>query len=184
MLSVAFPWLAIDGTGLVIYGAFGAFDGMYGRNESCQVQVIHQGHAAVLIVGGTVLSVGVAAVHIGPLAPVAGVVSIVADKCRLRPGDLFFCIFALGACTCVPLAVSWLCTALSYLGSAHFAVLMGFARWVGSRNWVPGAGHPEALAISRAIPLHCLRYLLTVGAAGAAGILRGAVVRAGRDYGL
>ena len=181
-LGVAVPSLALLATGrpdLVIYAVFGAFVGMYGRNEPHQLRVIHQGQAAVLLVGGTVIGIGLAAAHVGPWtlvaleALVAGVVSIVADKYRLKPGGPFFCIFALGACASVPLAVPWWCAALICLGSALFAVLVGFAGWMGSRSWVPGAVRPVEPAISPAILVHALRYLLAVGTAGAAGILLG-----------
>ncbi len=178
-LGVAVPSLALLATGrpdLVIYAVFGAFVGMYGRNEPHQLRVIHQGQAAVLLVGGTVIGIGLAAAHIGPWtlvaleALVAGVVSIVADKYRLKPGGPFFCIFALGACASVPLAVPWWCATLICLGSALFAVLVG---WMGSRSWVPGTVRPVEAAISPAILVHALRYVLAVGGAGAAGILLG-----------
>jgi uncharacterized membrane protein YccC len=181
-LGVAVPslvLLAIGRPDLVVYAVFGAFVGMYGRNEPHQLRVIHQGQAAVLLVGGTVIGIGLAAAHIGPWtlvaleALVAGVVSIVADKYRLKPGGPFFCIFALGACASVPLAVPWWCAALICLGSALFAVLVGFAGWVGSRSWGPGAVRPVEPAISPAILVHALRYLLAVGLAGAAGMLSG-----------
>ncbi|MDQ0092853.1 FUSC family protein [Paeniglutamicibacter psychrophenolicus] len=181
-LGVAVPSLALLAIGrpdLVIYAVFGAFVGMYGRNEPHQLRVIHQGQAAVLLVGGTVIGIGLAAAHVGPWtlvaleALVAGVVSIIADKYRLKPGGPFFCIFALGACASVPLAVPWWCATLICLGSALFAVLVGFAGWMGSRNWVPGAVRPVEPVISPAILVHALRYVLAVGTAGAAGILSG-----------
>ncbi|WP_286166870.1 FUSC family protein [Arthrobacter sp. AQ5-05] len=181
-LGVAVPSLALLAIGrpdLVIYAVFGAFVGMYGRNEPHQLRIIHQGQAAVLLVGGTVLGIGLAAAHVGPWtlvafeALVASVVSMVADKYKLKPGGPFFCIFALGACASVPLAVPWWCAALICLGSALVAVLVGFAGWMGSRGWVPGAVRPVEPAISPAILVHALRYLLAVGTAGAAGMLMG-----------
>ncbi|MFL4475974.1 FUSC family protein [Paeniglutamicibacter sp. MACA_103] len=181
-LGVAVPTLALLAAGrpgLIIYAVFGAFIGMYGRNEPHQLRAIHQAQAAVLLVGGTLIGIGLSAMGIRPWtlviveAVIAAAGSIVADKYRLKPGGPFFCIFALGACASVPLAVPWWCAALVCIGSACFAVLVGFAGWVGNRTWLPGAGRPVAPAMAPAVLVHALRYLVAVGAAGAAGILLG-----------
>lgn len=181
-LSVAVPSLALLAAGkpeLIIYAVFGAFIGMYGRNEPHQLRVIHQSQAAVLLVGGTLIGIGLAAVGVGPWtlvlleALIAGAGSLVADKFALKPAGPFFCLFALGACASVPLAVPWWCAALVCLASACFAVLVGFAGWFGARNWVPGTARPVMHVGSAAVRVHALRYVLAVGTAGAAGLFLG-----------
>ncbi|WP_411732792.1 FUSC family protein [Paeniglutamicibacter sp.] len=181
-LSVAVPSLALLAAGwpgLIIYAVFGAFIGMYGRNEPHQLRVIHQAQAAVLLVGGTLIGIGLSALGVKPWALVltealiAGAGSLFADRHRLKPAGPFFCIFALGACASVPLAVPWWCAALVCVGSAGFAVMVGFAGWVGNRVWQPGAGRPVVSAMPAEVLVHALRYFLAVGIAGALGIFMG-----------
>lgn len=181
-LSVAVPalaLLAIGRPGLIIYAVFGAFIGMYGRNEPHQMRVLHQAQAAVLLVGGTLIGIGLSALGVRPWtlvlaeAFIAGVGSLFADRYRLKPAGPFFCLFALGACASVPLAVPWWCAAFVCVGSAGFAAMVGFAGWFGTRSWAPGVARPVAPTVSAAVLVHALRYVLAVGTAGAAGILLG-----------
>ncbi|QDG65288.1 FUSC family protein [Pseudarthrobacter sp. NIBRBAC000502772] len=164
---------------LIIYAAFGAFAGRYGRDEPHQLRVIHQAQAAAMLVAGVTIGISLAAIDVRPWALVATAAvlaaagSVVADKIRLKPAGPFFAIFALGACASVPLAVPWWCATLICLGSAGFSVLIGFAGWIGVRAWQPGASRAVAPADSPAARIHALRYLLAVGAAGSAGLLMG-----------
>ncbi|WP_254456389.1 FUSC family protein [Paeniglutamicibacter quisquiliarum] len=181
-LSVAVPslgLLALGRPGLIIYAVFGAFIGMYGRNEPHQMRLVHQAQAAVLLVGGTLIGIGLSALGVRPWtlvlteAFIAGVGSLFADRYRLKPAGPFFCLFALGACASVPLAVPWWGAAIACVGSAGFAAMVGFAGWFGAQTWASGAGRPVVPTVSAAVLVHALRYVLAVGTAGAAGILMG-----------
>lgn len=114
---------------LTIYAVFGAFTGMYGRNEPRRVQ--HQLLAALLLVGG--VTVGVTAAHLGVspwgLVAVQGafafVGSLYADRCGLTPAGPFFGMFALGASASVASTVApWLALAVA-LGAALIGIGIG-----------------------------------------------------------
>ena len=181
-ISVGVPALALLLAGwpnLIIYAAFGAFTGMYGRDEPHQLRVIHQTQAAAMLVGGATMGIGLAALAVRPWeliateAVLAAAGSVIADRNRLKPAGPFFAIFALGACASVPPAGPWWCAVLICLGSAGIAILVGFAGWLADRSWQPRATRALQSASSRGVRIHALRYLLAVGAAGCLGQLMG-----------
>lgn len=181
-ISVGVPTLALLLAGwpnLIIYAAFGAFAGMYGRDEAHQLRLIHQTQAAALLVTGAMVGIVLAVVEVRPWSLVAAEAvfaaagSFVADKMGLKPTGPFFAIFALGSCASVPAAVPWWCALLICLGSAGFSVLIGFAGWFRSRAWERGVSRAVPAVDSAAVWLHALRYLLAVGIAGSVGTLLG-----------
>lgn len=185
-LSVAVPSLLLLGAGhpeLIIYAVFGAFTGMYGRDESHQLRLRHQGQAAgMLLTGvtvGAILAAGQASlpVLIGVEAVLAALGSLAADRAALKPAGPFFGIFALGACASVPPVIPWWGALLICAGSAGFAVLVGFIGWVRHRAWVSGAvrsAGPLSGDRFTAAAVHAARYFLAVAAAGLIGLLTGA----------
>ena len=186
-ISVAVPSLILLGFGreeLIVYAVFGAFVGMYGRQEPHQLRIIHQSQAAVLLVGGATIGIVLSALEISvPTlifveATIAGLGSLFADRFGLKPAGSFFCIFALGACASVPLQVHWWVAVLICTGSALIAMLVGFSGWVDARGWKRGATRTRSPFTRTAMQTHALRYFLAVGIAGTVGMLSGI----GRPY--
>jgi hypothetical protein len=169
----------VDRPDLIMYAVFGAFTGMYGRDEPHQLRLIHQAQGALLLligvmVGSALSSLGAAPwTLVGLEAGLAGLGSLVADRLRLKPAGPFFGIFALGACASVPPTVPWWCLALVCTGSAGFSLLVGFAGWFRTRAWSRGALRRTVPWDPRATQVHALRYVLAVGIAGSAGLLFG-----------
>lgn len=179
-VSVAIPvliLLAIGREDLSIYAVFGAFTGMYGRRESHQLRLRHQGLAAGMLVLG--VSIGVALsvnyVHswalVAVVAALAGVGSVFADHAGLRPVGPFFGLFALGACASVPLAVSpW--TAIEIcVGSAVLSLAVGLAGWLRNPVWVSGARRRRLRPASRSV--NAASYVVAVAVAGSLSTLAG-----------
>lgn len=184
-LGVAIPSLVLLLMGrpeLIAYAVFGGFAGMYGRGESHLLRLRHQLRAAVLLLAGVGIGVVLAGLHITPPvlvvieALLAGLGSIIADRAKLRPAGPFFGIFALGACASIPPHVPpWVAISIS-VGSAAFAIAIGFAGWFRSR--ASERGIPPVDASFRrpgAGPMlrHAATYVVAVGAAGAVVILFG-----------
>lgn len=167
---------------LTIYAVFGAFTAMFGRSESHQLRLRHQLQAATVLVAGASIGMLLSVNHIPAWGVVAteaifaGLFSIAADAADLKPAGPFFGIFALGACASVPMTVPlWTAESIT-IGSAACAVLVGFAGWVRSRQWQPGAVRavpPLARSRTPAIGMQALRYIGAVGFAGLAGNLGG-----------
>ncbi|GAA4664300.1 FUSC family protein [Frondihabitans cladoniiphilus] len=162
--SVAVPSLALLAAGrpdLLIYVVFGAFTGMYGRAETHPRRLTHQLLAAVMLVGGVAVGVGLSVAQSAHRADLwtlvlvealfAGVMSLHSSRSQLRPAGPFFGLFALGACASVPLSVS-AGTAIGLAAAASvFSMLVGAAGWVRGR---PGDGGVRVEAVVRASPAH------------------------------
>ena len=181
-VSVALPVLllmALSRHELIVYAVFGAFVGMYGRQEPHQLRIIHQSQAAVLLVGGASIGIVLSALQV-PIwtlilveAIVAGSGSLFADRFGLKPAGSFFCIFALGACASVPLQIHWWVAVLICAGSALIAMLVGFSVWADNRGWKRGASRTRSPFTAPAMLTHALRYTLAVGLAGTLAYLLG-----------
>ncbi|MBT2515406.1 FUSC family protein [Arthrobacter sp. ISL-30] len=184
-LSVAVPSLVLLTIGrpdLMIYAVFGAFTGMYGRREPHQLRLRHQGQAAILLLAGVSVGVGLSANHVPGWGLVlvetafAGLGSLFSDRIRLRPNGPFFAILALGACASVPAGTPWHVAVLIAALSAAFSMVVGFVGWVRGRSWNPtvvrnagpllGRRRQEAL-------VHALKYVAAVGTAGSIGVISG-----------
>lgn len=181
-VSVAVPSLLLMAAGrtdLMIYAVFGALTGMYGRAEPHQLRLRHQAQAAVVLLGGVAVGVFLSVNHlqswwlVGVEAVLAGAASVFADRVRLRPTGPFFGILALGACASVPTAVPWYAALLIAAASAGFSLAVGFGGWFRRRDWQRGAARTRLPAGRRELLIHAARYVLAVGAAGAAGVLSG-----------
>ncbi|MFJ6077515.1 FUSC family protein [Pseudarthrobacter sp. NPDC092419] len=181
-VSVAAPSLLLMAAGraeLIIYAVFGALTGMYGRNEPHQLRLRHQARAAVVLLGGVAVGVFLSVNHlhswwlVGVEAVLAGAASVFADRVRLRPNGPFFGILALGACASVPASIPWYAALLIAAASAGFSLAVGFSGWFRHRAWQRSAARSRQPAEPGAVLIHAVRYVLAVGAAGAAGVLSG-----------
>lgn len=184
-LGVAIPSLALLLSGhpeLIAYAVFGGFAGMYGRGETHQLRLRHQLRAAALLLTGVGIGVTLAGMHVAPWGLVivesllAGLGSLVADRAKLKPAGPFFGIFALGACASIPpLVPPWVAISIS-VGSAAFAIAIGFIGWFRTRAWDPGI---RLASVSFRGPglgpmlRHAATYVVAVGAAGALVIVLG-----------
>jgi hypothetical protein len=163
---------------LIIYAVFGAFTGMYGRAERHQLRLRHQAQAACMLVLAVAVGVTFSALHLGSWALVAvectlaGVGSLFADRAGLRPPGPFFGLFALGACSAVPLSTEpWAAVAIA-ASSASFSIVVGFAGWIRGRQWTTGARREPAPPSSDWVA-RALAYSIAVGAAGSVSMLLG-----------
>ncbi|MEE2523582.1 FUSC family protein [Pseudarthrobacter sp. J75] len=184
-ISVAVPVLVLLALGrpdLTLYAVFGGLTAMYGRNEPHQLRLRHQLQASLVLVSGLAVGVFLAVNHIHSWglvlveALLAGVGSLYSDRVRLKPNGPFFGILALGACASVPAGVPFHVAVLIGAASAGFSILVGFAGWVRTRAWEPGATRqtpPSGPGFRRTAATHAARYVLAVGAAGACGVLAG-----------
>lgn len=185
-VSVAVPLAALLFAGrpdLSIYAVFGAFTGMYGRDEPHQLRLYHQLTAAVLLTAGVATGAVLSALQAGSWMLVlveslaAGIGSLAADRANLKPVGPFFGIFALGACASVP-PIAPVPIVVGVAGaSAMFSVAVGVAGWV--RRRAPWRARVRRVTPSlrgarlRVALIHASAYVLAVGAAGAAGQLTG-----------
>ncbi|NQX13440.1 FUSC family protein [Microbacteriaceae bacterium VKM Ac-2855] len=164
-LGVAVPALLLFVTGhpeLTVYAVFGAFTGMYGRNEPHRLR--HQLRAAILLMAGVALGVGSARLGVTswPLVLLecafAAVGSVFADRAGLRPAGPFFGLFALGACASIPpLVAPGLAVAVAG-GSAALGLILG------------AVGRPRESLLPESTRVswrRALAYLAAVGVAGA-----------------
>jgi uncharacterized membrane protein YccC len=172
-IGVALPSLLLISTGrpdLLIYAVFGAFTGMYGRNETHRLRLRHQAQAALMLVSAVGVGVVLSASHTPEWVLVvvecafAGLVSLYSDRVGLRPSGPFFGLFALGACASVPTTVPVAVAILLAAGSAGVALVVGFAGWARNRQWDP--------SIRRQIPpthprINAVSYVIGIGIAGA-----------------
>lgn len=174
--------IAVDRPELLVYVAFGAFAGMYGRGETGRRRIIHQVQAGGLLTAGCAIGVTLAAqsaplwvlVVVESAFAVTG--SLLADAVRLRPSGPFFFIFALGATATVPghlvppLAAIVICAASA--GLAVAIGLIGTPSPFEGPHWWAGL----RLVVSRpptGVWLHAVRYGVAVGVAGVIGAAMG-----------
>ncbi|NQX26625.1 FUSC family protein [Microbacteriaceae bacterium VKM Ac-2854] len=170
-LGVAVPTLLLLVLGhpqLTVYAVFGAFTGMYGRNEPHRLR--HQLRAMLLLVCGVALGVGAATLGVTSWSLVllecgfAFAGSVFADRSGLRPAGPFFGLFALGACASIPPLVPPVLAIAVAAGSAAVGLLLGA---VGRPRQRLGAESPP-VSWRRA-----LAYLAAVGVAGSLSTLSG-----------
>jgi uncharacterized membrane protein YccC len=172
-VGVAVPSLLLIAIGrpdLLIYAVFGAFTGMYGRNETHRLRLQHQGQAALMLVAAVGIGVVLSASH-GPEwvlviveCAFAGLASLYSDRVGLRPSGPFFGLFALGACASVPTSIPVAVAILIAATSAGVALVVGVAGWARIRQWDP--------SVRRQIPqthprLNAVSYVIGIGIAGA-----------------
>lgn len=181
-LGVGIPAFLLLGWGhpnLIIYAVFGAFIGMYGRDDPPQLRLLHQSQAAVLLLSGTILGISLSYAALGPWGLIciessfAALASIYADRYSLKPAGPFFSIFALGACASLTPAVPWTTAVGISLASAILSILIGLTGWVTRREWQRNITRKTASDPYRAKFIHAMRYLLAMAMAGSGGLLLG-----------
>lgn len=183
--GLAVPSLALLVLGrpdLVIYALFGALSGMYGRTEPRLLRLQHQVQAACMLVIGVMIGTGLSVIGlhfwwlVGVEALLAGLGSIFADRLNLKPSGPFFGILALGACASIPTTVPLLLAVLIAVVAAVTSLTVSFFGWTRENTCRTTARrNPSYLSGPRRqrTIIHAGRYVLAVGAAGAAGVLSG-----------
>ncbi|MFC3298244.1 FUSC family protein [Arthrobacter agilis] len=185
-LGVGLPLLAVLVMGrldLAVFATFGAFAGIYGRNEPHRQRLATQ-----LRGGGLMLTVILAAAlaaraDLGPwdlvflTSAVAGAGTFLAGLFRLRPGGSLFHIFAFATIASVPSQPSLWEGMLAAVATVAFAAVLGQAGnlWPTHRTgWErQPADHPTARylgALGREAALYVAAAMIAGSAATALGI--------------
>lgn len=180
-LGVAVPLLLLLAMGrldLAIYAAFGAFTGIYARNEMQRSRVMRQSIAGALLTGsvavGAMLSQFEANVWVltAVTCVVSGVGAVVAANWGLAPAGSIFFIFATAAVGSIPHgAPVWVAAAVAG-ASAAFCVLLGTGAHLlgeGRRGKLVGT---LAVGLSAGdLAAHAARFMIAPAIAGVLGIL-------------
>jgi len=184
---------------LAIFASFGAFTGIYGRNEPHGRRFMLQLRAgtlmlAVILLGTLTARAGTALV----LAPadrtwlqvlattlVAGGCSLVVAWWRLRPAGSLFHIFAFAAIASIPTQPPlWQCMLVAVV-TVVFSLLVGLsARLVPARRQPWAWPRPVRLAAGewRVARLEAVGYLVAAGLAGILATLAGELLGFGHNY--
>jgi hypothetical protein len=192
--------VVVDRLDLAIFASFGAFTGIYGRNEPHRQRVVSQVRAGLLMLG--VLFAATLAARLSPggqLDPWAIVVAttIVAWACslvvglwRLRPSGSLFQIFAFAAVASLPHQPPLGEAMLAALGSVLLGVVIGMASRLhpGRRTPLSWAGVRAAWAVRipaaerRALWLESWGYLIAAALAGTVATIVGLALGFGHNY--
>lgn len=98
----------IDRIDLAIYASFGAFTGIYGRNDSYARRLSMQTSAGLTIIAAMLLGTLVshlqlaAALQVLVIAIIAGVTTVLAFCLAWKPTGSLFMVFGAGACATIP----------------------------------------------------------------------------------
>ncbi|MBD8044852.1 FUSC family protein [Arthrobacter sp. Sa2BUA2] len=177
-IGVAVPLLTLLAFGridLAIYASFGAFTGIYGRNEPHRQRFGHQLRAGVLMLA--VILAGALSSRLGLDAwgivlgttVVAGLGTLATGFWRLRPAGSLFHIFAYAAISSVPNQPPvWQAMAVA-AATVSFAILLGLSAMLWPRyrtDWVRPV-HPRFSAAQRRAVWHdAALYAVAAAAAG------------------
>lgn len=185
---------------LAIFASFGAFPGIYGRNEPHRARIVAQVRAALLMLAVILAATLTARLSPGDLVSpwtiVAGT-TIVAWACtvivgywRLRPAGSLFHIFAYAAIASVPHQPPLGPAMLTAAATAVLCLLIGLSSrvhpahrtpltWAGVRAaWRVRLGAEER----RALWLESLGYLVAAAAAGVTATIVGQSLGFGHNY--
>lgn len=177
-LGVGLPLLLLLGLGridLAIFASFGAFTGIYGRNEPHRLRFGHQLRAGALML--VVITAGALTSRLDP-APwdivlgttiVAGLGTLAAGLWRLRPTGSLFHIFAYAAISSVPDQPPLWQALLVAAGTVAFSLLLGLSgriRPVHRTPWVKPEIPRFTGAERRAIYADAAQYALVAAVAG------------------
>ncbi|MTD16072.1 FUSC family protein [Nakamurella sp. YIM 132087] len=147
-VSMAVPLVVLVGIGradLTLYGAFGAFCSLYGRNRPRRARFRTQVAAGIAFVAAVTIG---AAVAISPdrqwlvipvAAVAAAVITALSQRLRWHPPGALFHLFALTACASVPQTLAHLPLALG-VAVASAVVALG----IGTIGQAPGPAAPAA----------------------------------------
>ncbi|WP_456509105.1 FUSC family protein [Arthrobacter sp. TE12232] len=178
---------------LAIFASFGAFTGIYGRNEPHPRRLTLQVRAGGLMLLVMLLAALTARVDgllatwllVAATTVVAGGCSLVVAMWRLRPSGSLFHIFAFAAIASIPNQPPlWQCMLVAVLTVA-FSLLIGqSSRLARSRRtpWVRAKPVSLTPAEKRAAWQESAGYLVAAGLAGTLGTLAGEWLGVGHNY--
>ena len=201
-ISVFVPLITLvmlDRLDLAIFASFGAFTGIYGRNEPHARRFGLQVRAGALMVAVMLLAALTARAGVAFALPAAGTIwlqvvatTLVAGGCslvvawwRLRPAGSLFHIFAFAAIASVPNQPPLWQGMLVAVATVVFSLLVGMSsRLVRSRRtpWVRPAPAPLTEAEKRTAQLESIGYLVAAGLAGTLATLVGQQLGFGHNY--
>ncbi|WP_309993652.1 FUSC family protein [Paenarthrobacter nitroguajacolicus] len=201
-VGVFVPLIALTLLGrldLAVFASFGAFTGIYGRNEPHSVRFRSQlragGFMLFIILCATLIARGEHAWGLDATAyswllivattVVAGACSVVVAAWRLRPGGSLFHIFAFAAIASIPTQPPlWEATVVAVL-TTGFCLLVGMSARVVKSHRTPWKRPPRIRhtpAERRAIWLEGGGYLIAAGLAGTIATLVGERLGFGHTY--
>lgn len=189
----------LDRLDLVVFASFGAFTGIYGRNEPHATRFVLQlraGTLMLLVMLLAALTARAAAALAVPAADiiwlqvtattlVAGGASLIVAWWRLRPAGSLFHIFAFAAIATIPHQPPLWQGMLVAVVTVAFSLLTGMSsRVVRSRRtpWVWPVPVPLARAGKRAALLESIGYMVAAGLAGVLATLAGERLGLGHNY--
>ncbi|MDD1476226.1 FUSC family protein [Arthrobacter sp. H16F315] len=189
----------LDRLDLAIFASFGAFTGIYGRNEPHARRFGLQLKAgalmlAVMLLAALTARAGVAFALTAPetlwlqvlaTALVAGSCSLIVARWRLRPAGSLFHIFAFAAIAAIPHQPRLWQGLLAAVAAVAFSVLVGMSsRLVRSRRtpWVAPATGSLAPGEKRTALRESIGYLVAAGLAGTLATLVGQRLGVGHNY--
>jgi uncharacterized membrane protein YccC len=167
---------------LAVFAMFGAFAGIYGRNEPHRQRLATQVRGGGLMLVVILAAALTARADVGPrelvllTSAVAGIGTFAAGLFRLRPGGSLFHIFAFAAIASVPQQPPLEQGLATAVAAVAFAVLLGLSGFLSPRHrtgWGrPATGRPTArhlAALARESVLYVVAALLAGSAATALG---------------
>ena len=184
-LGVGIPLILLLAFGridLAIFASFGAFTGIYGRNEPHRQRFGHQLRAGLLmlvvITAGALtsrLELDAWGIVLGTTA-VAGLGTLATGLWRLRPAGSLFHIFAYAAISSVPNQPPlWQALAVA-VGTICFSLLLGQSGWLSARHrtpWVKPEWSRLTSAQRKSILIDAGQYAVVAAVAGSIATLMG-----------
>ncbi|KNC13839.1 hypothetical protein AC792_15650 [Arthrobacter sp. RIT-PI-e] len=174
--------LLLGRLGLAIFATFGAFAGIYGRNEPHRQRLATQARGGGLMFAFILAAALAARSDLGPwslvvlTSAVAGLGTFGAGMFRLRPAGSLFHIFAFAAIASLPAQPPLEQAALTALSTVAFALLLGQLGnlWPAHRTgWDRAPLMPLAPQHRTALLRESILYAVAAGTAGSAATLLG-----------
>jgi len=189
----------LDRLDLAIFASFGAFAGIYGRNEPHAKRFLLQVRAGVLMVAVMLLAaltaragvaLGLSAadtvwLQVAATTLVAGGCSLIVAWWRLRPAGSLFHIFAFAAIASIPNQPPLWQAMLVAVLTVAFSLLIGLSSRVLRSHrtpWIRPATAPLTPAEKRTALLESIGYLVAAGVAGTLATLIGKQLGFGHNY--
>ena len=167
--------LVLGRVDLAIFATFGAFTGIYGRNEPHRARLGHQLRAGALMLLVVTAAVASARLHpdawdiVAGTSLVAGLASLAAGLWRLRPAGSLFHIFAYGAIASMPAHPPAWQALLTAVCTVVFALMLGQLGMLSRRHrtgWQRPARPRFSPAQRRALAADAGLHLLAAAVAG------------------
>ena len=189
----------LDRLDLAIFASFGAFAGIYGRNEPHAKRFLLQVRAGVLMVAVMLLAaltaragvaLGLSAadtvwLQVAATTLVAGGCSLIVAWWRLRPAGSLFHIFAFAAIASIPNQPPLWQAMLVAVLTVAFSLLIGLSSRVLRSHrtpWIRPATAPLTPAEKRTALLESIGYIVAAGVAGTLATLIGKQLGFGHNY--